>query len=122
MYFLGFPDGLHSYYPSGEYAAFVKRGTASAVDSTNAESIILYVDGFNNPGFSGGPVAFLDKKNNQWKIAAVVSGYRSENAKIKIGRNYTNTNVLVNSGILIAYSIQHALDAIDKASRIVKAP
>ncbi len=53
VWFLGYPYGLGSHFPNGEFP-FIKRGTMSAIDSTNPHAVVLYVDGFNNPGFSGG--------------------------------------------------------------------
>jgi hypothetical protein len=73
----------------------------------------LYIDGFNNPGFSGGPVIFWDRTESKWKILGVVKGYREEPAKVRVGGKEVDTNILVNSGILSAYDIRHALEAID---------
>jgi hypothetical protein len=32
----------------------------SAIDARNPEAVVLYIDGFNNPGFSGGPIIYWD--------------------------------------------------------------
>jgi hypothetical protein len=32
----------------------------SAIDNSNPDAEVLYIDGFNNPGFSGGPIIFWD--------------------------------------------------------------
>jgi hypothetical protein len=73
-----------------------------------------YIDGFNNPGFSGGPVLYWEFATRTYKILAVVKGYRNDTAKILINGKQVETNILVNSGILASYSIQHAIDAIEK--------
>ena len=112
VYFLGFPDGLHTLAGTGRIP-FIKRGTVSAQDATDPTAVVWYVDGFNNPGFSGGPVVFLDRKDNKWKVAAVVKGYKPEPAKVRLRRQSVDTKILVNSGILIAYDIRHALEAIE---------
>jgi len=30
------------------------------IDGTDANAVVLYIDGFNNPGFSGGPIVYWD--------------------------------------------------------------
>jgi S1-C subfamily serine protease len=122
VYFLGFPYGLHSLYANGEYAPFVKHGVMSAIDGLDTDSVILYVDGFNNPGFSGGPIVYWDRsQNNKMKLLGVVSGYKQEQAKTKVGKEEVETRILANSGIVIGYSIEHAVAAI-KDSRTTSRP
>jgi hypothetical protein len=41
--------------------------------------------------------------------------YKSTQAQARVGRNLVNTNILVNSGIIVTYSIQNILDAIERA-------
>lgn len=113
-YFLGFPYQLYS-VALGQHQPFEKHAYLSAIDNLDASAVIFYLDGFNNPGFSGGPVVFYDYKRSKWMIVAVISGYRSTEAQARVGRNFVNTNILVNSGIVITYSVQHAVDAIDTA-------
>jgi S1-C subfamily serine protease len=113
VYFLGFPYGLHSVYSNGEYAPFVKHGVMSAFDSLDADTVVLYIDGFNNPGFSGGPIVYWDRSHgNKMKLLGVVSGYRQEQAKTKVGKTEVDTQILTNTGIVIGYSIEHAVKAI----------
>jgi hypothetical protein len=57
VWFLGYPRTgtkilLGSHFSNGDYP-FTKRGLMSAIDATNINATVLYVDGFNNPGFSG---------------------------------------------------------------------
>ena len=54
VWFLGYPYGIASHFQSGKVAPFIKRGTMSAIDAANPDAIVIYIDGFNNPGFSGG--------------------------------------------------------------------
>lgn len=115
MLFLGFPYGLYT-LAFGRHHPFEKHAYLSAIDNLEQSAEIFYLDGFNNPGFSGGPVIFLNPKTSKWMILAVLSGYRPMNAQTRVGKNTVDTNILVNSGIVVSYSIQHALDAIDKAS------
>ena len=115
VYFLGFPHGLHT-SALGTQIPFIKRATLSAQDRTDPAGTVWYFDGFNNPGFSAGPVVFQDMNDKKWKVAAVVKGYVEETAKAHIGQQDVDTNILVNSGILVGYDIQYALDAIDAAT------
>jgi len=119
IWFLGYPflEGLSSHIANIE-APFIKRGTMSAIVSTNPDAVLLYIDGFNNPGFSGGPIICWDLTDHVYKIIGVVKGYRNENAKVAVNGQQVDTNILVNSGILVGYSIDHAIEAIetDKAS------
>jgi hypothetical protein len=93
---------------------FIKRGTMSAIDGTNSEAIVLYVDGFNNPGFSGGPIIFWSFVKHTYQIIGVVRGYREDRAKVLVNGQHVDTQFLVNSGILIGYSINHAIQAIER--------
>jgi len=119
VWFLGFPWGLGSPVPSDSKLfaqwriPFIKRGTLSAIDSTNPKAIVILIDGFNNPGFSGGPIVFWDFNARAYRILGVVKGYREDTAKVVINGVQADTAFLVNSGILIAYSIQHVLDTIE---------
>jgi hypothetical protein len=117
VFFLGFPFGMkdeakaiNNYFP----LPFVKRGIVSAMDFDNKEEKILYVDGYNNPGFSGGPIVFVDLKEKKLKVAAVVSGYRMQLADIYIYEKdkATALKAVTNSGLLIGYTIDAAIDAI----------
>jgi len=113
-YFFGYPHGWHSEVDR-QYVAFVKRASVSAVPKTKNGAHYFYLNGFNNPGFSGGPVAFYDYKSNQWAIVAVISGFEPEAAKKLVGQSYVDADeMLVNSGVIVAFPIQPALDALDK--------
>ena len=85
----------------------------SAVDATNPNAVVLYVDGFNNPGFSGGPIVYWDFSKHTYKIAGVVKGYREDTAKVLVNGEHVDTQLLVNSGILVGYSISHVIQAIE---------
>lgn len=115
VWFLGYPflEGLETHTSNVEFP-FIKRGTMSAIDSTDPDAVVFYIDGFNNEGFSGGPVVFWSFEERKYEILGVVMGYRSDTAKISMNGVPANTNILVNSGILISYSISHAIDAIEK--------
>jgi hypothetical protein len=75
--FLGFPHGLGNTYPLEEWIAPLVR-TAFFSGVILVEGLEIEVlDGFNNPGFSGGPVYAL-QEDGEPSIIALVSGYRTE--------------------------------------------
>lgn len=85
-YFLGFPYGLFTSINQGGAVALIKHAYVSArVRCTaiyrdgDADQEFLLLDGFNNPGFSGGPIVAPDMFSTftnirQQKLIAVVSG------------------------------------------------
>ena len=117
VWFLGYPWGIGSKFHNDIELPFIKRGTMSAIDGTNPNAIVLYIDGFNNPGFSGGPIVYWDFSEHRYKIFGVVKGYKTDTAKVRVKGEYLDTQLLVNSGILIGYSIKHALQAIESNSK-----
>ncbi len=146
VYFVGYPYGLsivggekvNGLYP----IPFIKKGIASANGGTE-NAAILYVDGNNNPGFSGAPIVYRDLDRTDWsfKVAAVVSGFRLDvtpvlqpvpidrdqitagdiaNARIATRGNQlvrlteTGQVVQTNTGIILGWNISHAIDMIKK--------
>lgn len=112
VWFLGYPFGISSHFSNGKRAPFIKRGTMSAADWSNPEAVVIYIDGFNNPGFSGGPIVFWDFEKHRYALLGVVQGYKEDSAKILVNGQHVDTQLLVNTGILVGYSIKHAMDAI----------
>jgi S1-C subfamily serine protease len=120
VWFIGYPFGLSSLtQPGGPIPItslpFAKRGSISAVDASHPDAVIDYIDGFNNKGFSGGPVVYWAFGSRSYKILSVVKGYRNEAAEMNLNGQMVYTNIMVNSGILVSYSITHAIDAIEKS-------
>jgi S1-C subfamily serine protease len=117
LWFIGYPFGMASHVTikgsGGGVLPFIKRGTMSAIDATNPDAIVYYIDGFNNPGFSGGPIVFWEFSSHTYKILAVVKGFREDTAKLKVNGQNLETNIIVNSGIVVGYSIEQAIQAID---------
>jgi len=112
-YFLGYPYGLGLGGDLNPQMAFVKKAILSATDRQGGIHR-LYLDGHNNPGFSGGPVVFYrDGDLGKPCIAGVVSAYRvQEDTVLVAGRELPNTVVQTNSGIVIAIEIGHVLAVI----------
>lgn len=119
VYFLGFPFGLRCEIESLSYQfpiPFCKKATLSAVASATDGSELLYLDGHNNPGFSGGPVVFsapLSRDLPQYKVGGVISGYRYSTEPVYLKGSKTELQHNSNTGIIISYSIRHATDVID---------
>lgn len=120
VFFLGFPYG--SSMPSGTTnnlhpLPFVKKAIVSALFPSEGIDK-LYLDGINNPGFSGGPVVVLDPRDRypegtpKVKVIGVISGFRNEKLPVMDGENRTPLSVTTNTGIIEAVSIRYAIDAI----------
>lgn len=130
VYFLGFPYRMRFAVKinNGFPFPFVKRATLSALSSSCEKQRILYLDGYNNPGFSGGPVVFIKNGDpkNKFCVAAVISGYREDKEYIVAGdeRGVMSIDkgagkqepleVYLNTGIVVSYDIKHAIDAINE--------
>jgi hypothetical protein len=115
VWFIGYPfrERLRSHFTNGEIP-FIKRGTMSAMDARNPNAVIIYIDGFNNSGFSGGPIVYWSFSKHVYRIAGVVQGYKEDTAKVLVNGQHVDTALLVNSGILVGYSIRNAIQAIDQ--------
>jgi hypothetical protein len=125
VYFLGYPDGLGSAVsvpapPGFGEIPFLKSGIVSALDDRDPQSSILYLDGHNNPGFSGGPIVFWHYPSNSFRVAGVVRGYRNEALPVlkqkklddPAAKAYNDLYTRANSGIVIGYDILHIVEAI----------
>ena len=84
-YFLGFPYGIQvpGKGVNGPYPLpIVKRGTISGSIQLDPakKAVVMFLDGYNNPGFSGAPIVFrdLNQSNVVMRLIAVVSGFRPE--------------------------------------------
>ena len=115
VYFLGFPynyDDLLMCFPNSTTPVpFIKKACFSGL---SGDGRLLFLDGINNPGFSGGPVCFKDSKTNKYKIAGLVNSYRyNKNPVYSDSGIATNLYVEENTGIIYACSIQEALTIID---------
>ena len=126
VYFFGFPQTptgqlLFTKVKGADFPApFVKKAMLSAADNDVPNRRVFYFDGFNNRGFSGGPVAWFDDQKQTWHVIAVVSAYVPSIEQL-VGVPSLSLNnvtlspaVLVNSGILVGHSSDSALAAIRK--------
>lgn len=125
VYFLGYPDGLGSSVsvaapPGFGEIPFLKSGIVSALDDRDPEASLLYLDGHNNPGFSGGPIVFWHFPSTSFRVAGVVRGYRNEALPVLKRKDlddpdakaHNDLYTRANSGIVIGYDILHIVEAI----------
>jgi hypothetical protein len=130
VYFLGYPFGLgvsRSEPPPPGFGElpFLKGGIVSAVDDRNPQASILYLDGQNNPGFSGGPIVFWHSPSRSFRVAGVVRGYQNEALPVLKRKNlddpqakaHNDLYTRANSGIVIGYDIRHIVEAIRIAAQ-----
>lgn len=147
MYFVGFPYADYSLTTNTrtEVIGFVRKVIFSAQERKN-EYTRLYLDGRNNSGFSGAPVVYVEsgKTPIEFKVAGVISGYRTDFSKVKkiepienknitkedralnliidypdgTHRKLVDTDMIIsdNTGIIVAYAIEHAIDLIKNSS------
>jgi S1-C subfamily serine protease len=130
VYFLGFPHLPPTPYLEiatifkTRHLPFIKRAIISA-GATFDISDVLYLDGHNNPGFSGGPVIFGNyREGERLQIAGVISGYKIQITPVQAAEikkspsqgQKMQTKIIPyvpeNSGIVIAYHIAGIVDAI----------
>lgn len=119
VFFLGFPYkmwGNVGQFLNGLPCPYVKKGVLSLLSTDLPRT--LYVDAINNEGFSGGPLYFFPHSNpTELRIAGVVSKFRTEHEVVldKDGEP-TQMTVPYNTGFLVAYGIQHAIEIINSAT------
>ncbi len=117
-FFLGYPFGLmmddkDSKFNSGFPVPFVKRGIISSFTPGPTDMMLIYIDGINNPGFSGGPVVVSNRDGTgKMKCIGVVSAYINENKVVKtpIG-DFINSQ---NSGIIVSYASDHIFEVLKR--------
>jgi S1-C subfamily serine protease len=131
-YFLGFPyglvpqtDNLHMTIP------IIKHGYVSAVipcseldPALPTDQNFVLLDGFNNPGFSGGPVVSREQSDPQhtFKVFAVIAGYRAEKTPLSVGgQQVVSASVETNTGIIFAVPFGRAIELIRESKRREKA-
>jgi hypothetical protein len=117
--FLGFPHGLENTYPSetGFPTPLVRNAHLSGVITHNGLQVTV-LDGFNNPGYSGGPV-YATGDEGVPVLVGLISGYRTElREKSMVYRILPDDGeeiveghfVKPNSGMIIAVSLSPVLE------------
>ena len=105
IFFLGFPYGMHmeaGRINDGFPIPFVKTGIVSNFSTISGGSQIIYCDGHNNPGFSGGPIVTVSAAN-EVTVVAVVSAYRYNEDPILLNGEQTGLTYRSNTGLVIGY-------------------
>lgn len=118
VYFVGYPYKMWT--NAGVTLAsrpfpFVKKGTLSSAFDSGDSTSRIYIDALNNEGFSGGPVVFIPPGKRDFCVAGVVSKFKTELEPV-IGPDGIDSGhkVAYNTGFLIAYPVQYALDLIER--------
>ena len=111
VYFLGFPytksaSPMNRNFPF----PFVKKAIVSWITD---DAPIVYLDGHNNKGFSGGPVVFRQHGSNAYQVAGVISGYFGEKEPVVDENNIQRLIYESNTGIIIAYLLGDAVRVIE---------
>ncbi len=119
--FYGFPYGLSTSRGTETVPVpLVKSGIVSGFhgDAALGPTSSFWIDGHNNPGFSGGPLVSI--RGDSYKVAGVISGYLPHEEKVlPLSADEVHMpfgRVIQNSGILLAWNIQHAVDVIAKSA------
>lgn len=115
VYFLGFP--YHLFTDIGQNnrnfpIPFIKKAIVSSISKGQHTAQLYYLDGHNNPGFSGGPIVFTIPGSRDFRVAAVVSGYRFEQESIYAGEQQTPLSYRYNTGLILGYGVFHAVELI----------
>jgi hypothetical protein len=126
VFFLGFPwmmgTEVAADVNNGYPIPFIKKGTLSAWYKGQAKYDLIFVDGINNPGFSGGPLVGVNIQTKDTMVMGVVTGYRTNPDTVMNNDLDTGLKSLGNSGIIVCYDIQYALDEIKKQPNGPKVP
>lgn len=112
IYFLGFPYGLRldlgkasNNYP----LPFVKTGIISSFTAADPGGQIIYCDGHNNPGFSGGPIVTVGS-DRQVQVIGVISGFRHNDDPIMLNGVATGLTYRANTGLVIGYGLGEVVE------------
>lgn len=120
-FFVGFPFGLKmdddatGSLNRGFPIPFIKKAIISLFISDSTKMTQIFLDGHNNPGFSGGPVVianFANEGKHKMRIIGVISAYLYEEKIIKTPYGDLKNNE--NSGIVISYAFDHVFEIIKR--------
>ena len=111
VYFLGFTEmELLAFPESGGFPMpLVRQGILAGI-IVRSGTAVLVIDGHNIPGFSGGPVVFKPEGSSEFRVAGVVSAYRTQHTPVLLRGQETEYSVAENSGLVIAYGFQEGIN------------
>jgi hypothetical protein len=111
-FFLGFPLGNYmedvKYINNGYPVPFIKKAIFATIPIEKSEVKLFYLDGINNPGFSGGPCVFVEGHKKTPNVCGVVKGYLPH--KVNIKTHFGDYPFEENSGLVEVHSIQHLFE------------
>ena len=116
VYFLGYPfeydEVLKCLPQTTTPVPFVKKACLSGISE---EYGTFFLDGINNPGFSGGPVCYNDPQTKSLKVAGLINCYRYiETPVYKNDKAVKNMTIRENTGIIYACSIQIVFEILEQ--------
>jgi hypothetical protein len=115
LYFLGFPYGIvmdFAQLNNGYPLPLCKRACVSALGGTMPNFPDMLLDGHNNPGFSGGPVIYSRSGPTGFMVAGVITAFMAMREPVHAQGTPTPFTYNYNTGIIHAYSIEHAVNMI----------
>lgn len=122
LLFLGYPHGMENTFPTHKdtVSPLVRNAFFSGVVRANSSSIMV-LDGFNNPGYSGGPI-FGRQENGSVALAGIISGYKNELPErsgvyyMEYGKEKRLENLFVkpNSGMILATPLHYVYDILKR--------
>jgi len=117
VFFLGYPSFNNTLFATQDTAfgilPLVKKATLSGAKKIN-NYFLVFLDGHNNPGFSGGPIVFFDTFTKKNSIMGVISGYYKEYKYTKNLGVPKLDYIEENSGIIACYTIEQVYQIIDQ--------
>lgn len=124
VYFCGFPYDLYTEIEknNGYPVPMIKGALISGTIKKTGMPELFVLDGHNNPGFSGGPVAFQPEggQTPEFQVIGVVSGYHVNHAPVIYQDRSTGQQQATklvsreNAGIILCPSIKQAIDMIER--------
>jgi hypothetical protein len=114
VYFLGFPYGYEGdigFANNNNPLPFVKKAIISCFSPADK---FLFLDGYNNPGFSGGPVVYKEAGKEEFNVLGVISAYQGKEEKAFLNKKDVGFTFINNTGIIIVYKIGLAKEIIEK--------
>lgn len=116
IYFLGFPYGLKAEMGEANNdfpLPFVKTGIISSIEIIQKGSSVIFCDGINNPGFSGGPIVTVSK-DQTIKIIGIISGYKHNEDHILINGKDSGLRYKANTGLIVGHGINEIIEEAHK--------
>lgn len=112
VYFLGYPYNMATdkvSYPNISLP-LIKKSIVSGVIKSGLDDDFIVLDGYNNSGFSGGPVITALPIDGHIRTIGIISGYRTDFAPVDNDRDLFAE---VNAGMIYVTPMKRVLDYID---------